>query len=258
MQKRQKQALAVTAALAALVGIGTFAQAGVDTGNLSNQLDVVTFNIPSLVKPSLLPEPYANEPGQGGLLVKAVISNTARNFTQTTSIAQPPYPARIQLRTTDTSTNSANVFCATVKIWGRTWDGLDTTETFTNVGESTKTGTVSFERITRVTGTTCVNDQGTNQSRSGTDDHLRVWMTTKVALPLKVRDYRDIVSACRVDRLNAGSRASEPRCATQSVLNALTVVQKTNTIDVGTLNFGGGQTANHGDLIVVRVRGRRF
>lgn len=256
VQKRQKQALALTAALLAIFAIAVArgpapAEASVRTSDLSDQLDGVTYVIPSFV----VGTSTGSAVGSNGMLVSGTLNNAGHNITWTTSIAQPPYPSRYLVRTVEASATSANVYCSQVQITGRTWDGRTVTETFTKVQEATRTSTYSYEKLTKVVATGCVNNLATGQS-TGNADRLKVYASTRYAMPVVVRSSADIVSVCKVQRAMNGSN-TEPKCLAQSTITALTVGKLGNSINLGTVNFQGTTAAN-GDTIIVRVRGNRF
>lgn len=164
--------------------------------------------------------------GTNGVIARFSAQGAAGTLTPnfTTGISGIVYPSRLQVVMIDVTTNDT-LACTSVTILGRDQFGNAVSETVSTVNETAQTTNRAFASVSRISGVACGG--GTEAG-----DYLRISTSFSLALPVKIRSYRDIQSACFVD----ASASNDVICYSGADLNTAGAIYTTVAITGGSVN----------------------
>lgn len=230
----------------ALLTLNVPTSSAVESPQLSSGLRTIDWTLESY--DYLSPSGTDTTVGTDGIVASATFGTTI-SFTDTsTSISQPPYPAKLHINFKYTGATSATG-CSTVKIWGEDQFGTAITESYTGSPGTafTATTTYVYGKLSRFYATGC------GSTVAATTRPLRISLTKYVGLPAKIKSYKNIIAVCQRDDTDA-----DPwDCVAGNRMDDLSVSAIYNWIDVEAPS-GTDYTISDGDFIKIRLRGSNY
>lgn len=224
--KRLRNPLTLIAVLMSLL-FALPAQAKIGFRNLDNEARARRFCVPM----APVPTTAVTTNGLNGVVGATTINSVAAP-SLTTTLVNPPHPARLTVSLVDASANDT-LTCASVVIIGTNQFGKAVRETLTSLTETAQTTVNVFETVSSVTGATCAGAQDAG-------DLLHVMMSAFWGLTVPIASWSDVERACIID----DSSTDNTLCAvsndgTSADIQSAVSVSKTNPyIDLSLTMFG--------------------